>query len=88
MRGLSKTGRQIHELIDVLNALAERTEVFAEACKQLDKVIGFNSAILLPHGRESFSFLQDGHLVLNARTRESRAYTERYVQYDPLYTEC
>jgi hypothetical protein len=57
--------------------------VFAEACELLEKAIGFNSAFLLPHGPETFSFMQDGHLVLNTWTRDSRAYTELKERREP-----
>jgi hypothetical protein len=46
MKRLSHTGRQIRELVEMIEASAERTEVFAEVCENLEKAIGFSGAVL------------------------------------------
>lgn len=87
MKRISHTGRQIRELIEMINASAERTEVFAEACERLEKVIGFNSAVLLAHGPPESGFLQAGTIVLNHQSKDAQLYIEHYAPLDPIYTD-
>jgi len=85
MKRTSNTGRQLRELIEMIDASAERTEVFVEVCERLEKAIGFSGAVLLPH--QGALPLPTGHLVLNESTKESLAFVEHYAPLDPLYTK-
>jgi len=88
MRRISHTGRQIRDLIDMINASAERTEVFAEACENLEKAVGFSGAVLIPHEpTNAGSPLQTGHLLLNESAKDSLAFVEHYAPLDPLFTK-
>lgn len=86
MDRLSKTGRQICDLIAMIEASAERTEVFAEVCENLEKAIGFSGAVLIPHGPSADVISPTGHLVLNESTKESLAFVTHYAPLDPFYT--
>jgi len=66
MNRLSATGRQLRELVAMIDASAKRTEVFVEVCERLEKAIGFSGAVLIPH--QGALPLPTGHLILNEST--------------------
>jgi hypothetical protein len=70
----------------MIDASAERTEVFAEVCENLEKAVGFSGAVLIPHGPTADAISRTGHLVLNESTKDSLAFVTHYAPLDPLYT--
>jgi DNA-binding CsgD family transcriptional regulator len=86
MKRLSHTGRQIRELVEMIDASAERTEVFAEVCENLEQAIGFSGAVLIPHGPSADAISHTGHLVLNESTKHSLAFVQHYASLDPFFT--
>lgn len=87
MQRLSRTGKQLHELIEALEVSVERRETFVEACTTLEGLIGFNSAVMMPHDQNGDIFPAAGGLVLNSRLADAHDFALHYARQDRLYTD-